>query len=131
MSTRTGLWIDHAKAVIVKITEDGETTDHVTSNVGGHAGYSARSSAANSHEGVGEASYERKFEGELNRYYDEVITRLRDADAVMLFGPGEAKLQLKARMEHAGLGGRIAGVETTDKLTDRQIAAHVRAHVPQ
>jgi hypothetical protein len=27
-----------------------------------------------------------------------------------------------------GLGGRIVGIETVDKMTDRQIAAKVRQH---
>ena len=38
-------------------------------------------------------------------------------------GPGEAKGELKARLERRGLGARIVGVETVDKMTDRQIAA--------
>ncbi|MCX6555193.1 MAG: hypothetical protein NTZ12_09310 [Candidatus Aminicenantes bacterium] len=44
----------------------------------------------------------------------------------MIFGPGEAKGELKKRLERDGLGGRIAAVETVDKMTDRQIAAKVR-----
>jgi hypothetical protein len=46
----------------------------------------------------------------------------------LIFGPGEAKGELKKRLESKGLGGRIVGVETTDKMTERQIAAKVRAY---
>ena len=52
----------------------------------------------------------------------------RDAEAILLFGPGEAKGELKKRIERDKLGGRIVGVETVDKMTDRQIAAKVRQH---
>jgi hypothetical protein len=41
-------------------------------------------------------------------------------------GPGEAKGELKKRLKSQELGGRIVGIETVDKMTDRQIAARVR-----
>ena len=56
------------------------------------------------------------------------IASIRDAQSILLFGPGEAKGELKKRLERIGLGERIVGVETVDKMTDRQIAAKVRRH---
>ena len=38
---------------------------------------------------------DRKFADQLNIYYDEVISILRDAESILLFGPGEAKGELK------------------------------------
>ena len=35
---------------------------------------------------------------DLDRYYDDVIRQLGEPDALLLFGPGEAKLQLKDRL---------------------------------
>ena len=47
----------------------------------------------------------------------------------LIFGPGEAKLQLKERLSRSkALSDRIVGIETTDKLTDPQIIAKVKAH---
>ena len=47
----------------------------------------------------------------------------------LIFGPGEAKLQLKERLSHSkGLFERLVGIETTDKLTDLQIMAKVKEH---
>jgi hypothetical protein len=69
---------------------------------------------------------DRRFTGHLDKYYDEVITCIRDADAILLLGPGETKIELEERLRKEGLGGRIAGVETFDEMTDRQIAARVR-----
>jgi hypothetical protein len=66
--------------------------------------------------------------GQLNTYYDEVISFVRDAEAILLFGPGEAKGELKKRFERNKLGGLIEAVETVDKMTDRQIAAKVREY---
>jgi len=40
----------------------------------------------------------------------------------------QAKGELKKRIEREELMGRIIGIETVDKMTDRQIAAKVRDH---
>jgi stalled ribosome rescue protein Dom34 len=74
---------------------------------------------------------DRRFTGHLQKYYDEVVSTIRDADAILILGPGEAKGELKARLESAGLDGRIAGVTTVDKMTDRQLEAEVRQHFSQ
>jgi len=71
---------------------------------------------------------DRKFANNLNSFYDEVIAMLRDADSIQIFGPGEAKGELEKRIEHEGLKAHILAIETTDKMTDRQIAAKVRQH---
>lgn len=129
MTTQAGLWIDHRKAVIVTVSDEGATTREVTSEVGKHVRFSGGAGSGESHrsqKGTGEDTRERRFEGQLSTYYDEVIARIRDADAILIFGPGEAKGELRTRLERDGLGVRIVGVETVDKMTDRQIAAKVR-----
>ena len=132
MKTQAGLWVDHRKAVIVTVSDEGDTTKVVESNVEKHVRYSGGSGSGGSHgsrEGAGEATRERHFEGQLSKYYDEIIASLRDAEAILIFGPGEAKGELKARLEREGLGARIIGIETVDKMTDPQIAAKVRERV--
>ena len=61
-------------------------------------------------------------------YYAEVIAVIRDANSIQIFGPGEAKGELEKQLKHAGFKGQIVGIETVDKMTDRQIAAEVREH---
>jgi hypothetical protein len=129
VTTQAGLWIDHRKAVIVMVSDEGDTTKVVESNVDRHVRYSGGPGSGGSHgsrEGAGEDTRERRFEGQLGKYYDDVIACIRDAEAIMIFGPGEAKGELRARLEHDGRGARVVAVETVDKMTDRQIAAKVR-----
>jgi hypothetical protein len=75
---------------------------------------------------------ERDFEfarQHLDRYYDEVISQVGQPEAILIFGPGEAKLQLKERLSRSkALSEHIVGIETTDKLTDPQIVAKVKEH---
>jgi len=73
-------------------------------------------------------SRQRKFTGHLNIYYDAVIASMRNAESILIFGPGEAKGELKKHLKRARLDGRIAGIETIDKMTDRQISAKVRQY---
>jgi len=131
MTMQAGLWIDHRKAVIVTVLETGDATRLVESNVERHVRYSSGAQSSASHEarpGAEEDTRERHFEGQLSKYYDDVIACIRDAEGILIFGPGEAKGELKARLERGGLGARIVSVETVDKMTDRQIAAKVREH---
>ena len=59
-------------------------------------------------------SREREYTGHLG-HYDEVISCLRPAQAILLFGPGEAKGELRKRIEGNKLDVRINRFETSDK----------------
>ena len=123
MSLEVGLWIDHKKAVVVTISAGHVSTKTLTSDVGPHTRYSG------SQEGGGEKKYEERHSQDLDRYYDDVISQLGEPDALLLFGPGEAKLQLKDRLGRSNvLQESIVAVENADKLTDPQIVAKVKDH---
>ena len=125
MKKVAGLWIDHRETVIVTIADDGEKTERIESGMESHTRFSGGS---RSEQGGGEDQQDRQFTGHLNTYYDEVIAYLRDAESILILGPGEAKDELKKRLASKGLDGRIVGIETVDKMSDRQIAAKVRQH---
>ena len=122
MKKEIGLWIDHRKAVVVIISNEGEEVREITSHMDKHV----RFSSGTSEDGSSEDVRDRQFENSLNSYYDAVIAVIRYGESIQIFGPGEAKCELKKRLESKELGGRIVGVETVDKMTDRQIAAKVR-----
>jgi hypothetical protein len=123
MNRKVGIWIDHKKAVVVSASASGVTAKTLKSEVGPHTRFSG------SQDGGGEKKYEDRHGQHLDRYYDEVITQLGQPEALLIFGPGEAKLQLKERLSRSkALADRIVGIETTDKLTDPQIIAKVKEH---
>ncbi len=124
MRSKVGLWIDHRKAIIVTVTDEGEETQQITSDMEKHVRFSSGASEDGSSEDV----RDRNFGNHLNRFYDAVIACLREAESIQIFGPGEAKGELEKRLEIEGLKGRIIEMETMDKMTDRQIAAKVRQH---
>ena len=131
MKTIAGLWIDHRKAVIAVVSEGGEETMEIRSNVEKQPGrYDGERSIVPFDDRliVADDSQQREFTGHLNQYYERVIAAIRDAESILIFGPGEAKGELKKRLEHAKVGGHILVMETVDKMTDNQIAAKVREH---
>jgi stalled ribosome rescue protein Dom34 len=131
MKTEVGLWIDHRQAVIVTLVDQEEEIKRITSNMEKHVRYSGAShanGASESHNDTTENGRDRRFDDQLNRYYDEVIACVCDADSILILGPGEAKVELQKQLEGQALGERIVGIETTDKMTDGQIAAKVRQH---
>lgn len=131
MKTKIGLWIDHRKATIITVTEQGEYIGQITSKVEKHLQRASGASPKGPYEAQqvpADDSRQRAFTGHLNKYYDAVITAVRGAEAILIVGPGEAKDELKKRLEAKHLGERVVGVEAADKMTNPQIAAKVRRH---
>jgi hypothetical protein len=125
-----GIWIDHTKAVIVFVSADRVTAKTVESDVGPHARYSGRApypTPGGPKAGRGEKKYEARYGQHLDRYYDEVISQLGQPEALLIFGPGEAKLQLKERLSRSKEQPSVE-IETTDELTEPQIVAKVKEH---
>ena len=130
LSKPAGVWIDHRKAVIVALTPDGEVTTMIVSGVEQHPERAGDSPLKGSYESLqvpADDSRQRDLAGKLNTYYGKVVSALHNYSSILIFGPGEAKGELHARILKLKLGERIAAVETEDKMTDRQIVAKVRA----
>jgi hypothetical protein len=125
MKKGIGLWIDHRKAVVVLVSDEGEVVKEITSDMEKHVRFTGGASTDSSSEDM----RDRQFGNHLNSFYDAVIAVIRDGDSIQIFGPGEAKGELEKRLKSKELGGRIVSVETVDKMTDRQIAAKVREHL--
>jgi hypothetical protein len=124
MDRKVGLWIDHREAVIVIIDGKTEVIKQLTSEMEKHVRFSEGSSQG----GPGEDVRDRQFDNHLNDYYDEVIRIIGKAESVQIFGPGEAKVELRTRLTKAGMKENSVETETMDKMTENQIAAKVRQH---
>lgn len=73
-------------------------------------------------------SQEQAFTAHLDQYYDRVVDAIRDADAILVFGPGEAKGQLLKRIKRARYAGHLLDLEAEGEMTVQQVAAKVREH---
>ena len=121
MKHTVGLWIDHSKAVIVFLAGNDADIKLVTSDIESQRRQSGVATPADD-------ILQRDLTGRLNGFYDEVTSCIRGAEEILILGPGEAKGELRKRLEKNYLGRRIVGVEAADKMTDPQIVAKVREH---
>jgi len=130
LKAEAGLWVDHREALIVVLSKTGEETKRIQSNVQQQLRRTGEPSVGRFEyqEVPADDSRQRAYSGYLVRYYDEIVAYLRDAGAVLIFGPGEAKGELKKRFEMEKTGAHIVTMETTDKMTEPQIVAHIRHH---
>lgn len=131
MTKEVGLWIDHKRAIIVILSNGGENIQQVESNVAKHSRYHGATHPKSPYSAQyekGDNQLDRQLMEQLNRFYGAVITQIRGADALLIFGPGEAKHELAKRLAQEKAGVETTAIETADKMTERQITARVRKH---
>jgi len=125
-----GLWIDHEKATIVSLVGESHKVMHLESDVEGHfrlKGGSGSNTPWGIQGATSESKRELRYNKHLNIYFQHIINLLKDAKQIFIFGPGEAKFELKKRIEKNNMFlDKISDIDTTDKLTEPQIVAKVK-----
>ncbi len=121
MEKKIGLWIDHEKAFIVKLTGGKESRSVIFSDVEPrirpHGGF----------EIISEKKVERRRKGHLRSWYREVIGAVSGADRIFIFGPGAAKMELLSEMDDfREVSNKVVGMEPADNMSENQVAAKVR-----
>jgi hypothetical protein len=126
---RIGLWLDHGRAVVVTLTGKTARIQKLVSGVERHtrlAGGARGATAYAAQDVASESCHQRRFENQLAAYYQRLISQLKGADKLFVFGPGGAKMELKKALEkQKSFRGKIVAVEPADKMTERQIVAKV------
>ena len=130
MKKNVGIWVDHEKAFIVSFTGEQKTAFFVQSNVEGHIRLSGGSRSRTPYgpqDVASESKMEERRKHQLRRYYQEIIRAISDAKKILIFGPGEAKIELEKEIKKSKqLSSKITGIEPADKMTERQITAKVK-----
>ena len=127
MKTQIGLWIDHKKAIIVAVTDKGEETRLIISKVERQlrrSGDSPLEGAYDEAQVSARDSRQRSLTAHLNIYYEAVIASIRGAEAMLIFGPGEVKGELKKRLKKAEQSVYIQGLLCTSELFSVKISSH-------
>ena len=126
MKTQVGMWIDHREANIVFLSSAGEKTRQIKSNVEKQLRRSGDSPSNGSYETQASDQRERGYLDRLASYYEEVFLSAHGADTVFIFGPGEAKGELRKQFQKRHFSQRIVGFESANKMTPRQVSEKVR-----
>jgi stalled ribosome rescue protein Dom34 len=132
MSVKVGIWIDHRKAVIVRL--DGETVEVEALESGLEkrvrlAGGSRSRTLYGPQDIASESQRDRRYAKHVNEYYARVLKSVGRVSAILVFGPGEAKQELIDRIDEAArFRNASTEMKRSDKLTQRQIVARVKQH---
>lgn len=131
MPKQIGIWIDHKKAVIVVLSKQDKMIQEIESGVGKHVKYQGAPHPRTPYSAQyqqGDDQLDNQYTEYLNKYYKKVITQVRDADSLLVIGPGEAKQEFKKRLIHEGLNKKLIGIQSADKMTNRQLAAKIQTY---
>lgn len=127
MDRNVGLWIDHKQAYAIW-DQDGRV-DVIVSHIEPppHSSGGTQLGGKLNQKGDVELHHNDRFRLQLNRYYRQVMSALREADFILLMGPGQAKIEFQRLIQrNKSMQNRIVKVETVDKMTKNQMIAYVR-----
>ena len=123
------------KLLLVSLMRGSHKVIHVESEVEGHFRLKDDSQSINPSNLQGntiESKMDSRYRKYLNIYFQQIINLLKEAKRIFIFGPGEAKIELKKMIEKNKLfSNKISDIETTDKLTEPQIVAKVKKYFEQ
>lgn len=131
MTLKAGLWIDHQQAIVVLMKDSDIDLKkfHVGASEAGAAPVGGRHEHDYSrNDFVADDKRQRKLEALHNAMYEEVFACVRDAELLLILGPGEAKLEFNKLVQGHAFRGLVEAVETADKMTERQLIARVSEH---
>jgi len=131
MKKQMGMWIDHAKAVIVTLHDENVNTKQIESKVEPTfrlAGGARQSTPYGPQDESTEHKALERHKHQLHDYYKTVIQALEVADQILIMGPGEARTELIKAIEQEApeMASRIRDVRPADKMTQNQLVAEVR-----
>ncbi|MCB0376427.1 MAG: hypothetical protein KDD04_10950, partial [Sinomicrobium sp.] len=97
MGKKTGVWLDRKAAYVVTLRNEGHRLKIIPSEIDFRTreeGEGKDYMRFGNQYGTKEKAKEAKLEQQLRSYYKRVISALRGADEVYIFGPAEAKNEL-------------------------------------
>ena len=130
-----GIWIDTRDAYVVKVSKDAQEVSHIISGIEtfNPKGGSRSNVPYGPVDTVSESKYLEKKKHQEVKYFDNIIREIMSCNNVMIFGPAEAKLKFKKRIEaRTELRIRVLKCIQSDSITKKQMIAFVKDyyHLP-
>ena len=125
-----GIWLDKNQAHIVVLENNNEILKTIPSNIEHfkvHGGSGTRLKGG-PQDVVQDSKYLEREKHQFKSYFNEIISEIKDAENIVIFGPAEAKIKFKKELEenHKDIDNKVGKVETADSMTNNQVIAWVR-----
>lgn len=125
-----GVWLDKRKAFIITLENEKEIMTTIKSDVeefhpSGGFGLGYRGSPQDA---LPENKYIEREKHQLIQYFKNIVSEIKDADALVVFGPAETfeKFSKELYENYKDLSAKIKGVVRVDSMTDNQMKAWAR-----
>lgn len=130
MKTQTGIWLDREKACVINLTEGKHNIKTIESDISKRERFEGEGKEYGRFGGQF-LSMENKKKNRLKKQFDDylrnIISVIKTADEIVLFGPAEMKTDLeKLIMKDHNLKDRLVAVKTADSMTENQLVAWVK-----
>jgi hypothetical protein len=120
-TTKLGIWMDHSIAHLIEFTTDAMVTKTITSKFTHQVKEHSLSKSEN--------LMHIKEQHELADYYKELGEFIKNYEAVILFGPTDAKLELLHILQADRRFEKIKiEIKPADKMTENQQHAFVKEY---
>jgi len=126
---KIGIWIDKREAKIISIESGNERIDTIASNVEDFrpSGGSGTRLKGGPQDVVQDSKFLEREKHQLADYFKKIIHLIKDADAVVIFGPAQTGDKLHKELVAQKLYTfESLAVVKADSLTENQIIAWVR-----
>ncbi|RJQ51467.1 MAG: hypothetical protein C4530_20050 [Desulfobacteraceae bacterium] len=123
---RVGIWVDSKKAFTVSIAQNDPAFDSKPKVSLRRIDSGLEASTRLFPESVFDLRIDLMRRRKLHKYYREIIGSVQDAEKILIFGPGRAKLELEKAFRKSDRGeSRVLPVEASEKITEGQIKTRV------
>lgn len=125
-----GIWLDKRVAKIVWLIDgniDMETIHSAVEEFNPVGGSRSRQKYG-PQDVVQDSKYTEREKHQFKQYFDEIAGKVKEANALMVFGPARTPDKLVEEWEksHPALRKKVLGIEKADSMTDNQVKARVR-----
>lgn len=131
MKRRAGIWIDRGHAILVEISSSGHEISRFAAGTPEPFPATIESRAQHAYtpnDFQPEDRIERKEQASRKQMYDSVLHAIQGVESLLILGPGEAKKEFAKHIESKHIKQMAVEVETSDKMTEPQLAARVLHH---
>jgi stalled ribosome rescue protein Dom34 len=130
MKKQTGVWLDKEKAIIINLDEGKHSIKYIDSDIEGRERFPGEGKNFGRF-GSQFLSMENKKKNrtkkQLTTYLKRIVSEIKNADEIVLFGPAEMKTELeKLILDDHTFKGKLLGVKPADSITENQIVAWVK-----
>lgn len=132
MKKQIGIWLNTDKAVLVSLSDGGESIHTIESQIESRERFPGEGKNY-SRLGAMFVNPSKKLterrKHQMHHYFDEILHNLEDASSIYLFGPSKTKNLLEKEIRnHHGFEHKMVEVENADRMTQNQLIARVKDH---